>query len=120
MEPVRPSVAAAVRTDSERKGGGAAGAFPPGMGTRPEVGRSITSITSGAENAQASTLWARAARDPLVQRVKEAVEGTLLDVRPAGDAATVSRDADGATVGAVTEELTNESDEIDQPLAGVE
>ena len=30
--------------------------------------------------------WERAARDPLVQRVKAAVDGTLLDIRPAAPA----------------------------------
>ena len=37
---------------------------------------------------RSSADWERAARDPLVQRVKAAVDGTLLDIHPAQPAAT--------------------------------
>jgi DNA polymerase-3 subunit gamma/tau len=47
---------------------------------------STASAPVGAETGSASLSsaeWQRVARDPLVQRVKEAVDGTLSDVRPA-------------------------------------
>ena len=66
-----------------------------------------------------STLWSRAVRDPLVQRVKDAVEGTLLDVRPAKDAATVADEAPAVT-DEITDEMEPESAESDQLFAGLE
>ena len=38
--------------------------------------------TAGVPSAVSSAQWQQVARDPLVQRVKEAVDGTLFDVRP--------------------------------------
>jgi hypothetical protein len=45
-----------------------------------------------------SAQWQQIARDPLVERVKEAVDGTLFDVRPADNV----KDA-GAAVGEANE-----------------
>ncbi len=62
---------------------------PPASESRP------TSTASSAD-------WQRAAGDPLVQRVREAVDGTLFDVRPAKD---VNRQ------GASTEEAVSNGDD---------
>jgi len=52
--------------------------------TRAEVVGSSDNVTGDVHGRTeaGTTEWERAARDPLVQRVKEAVEGTLFDVRP--------------------------------------
>ena len=56
-----------------------------------------------------SAEWERAAQDPLVLQVKEAVEGTLLDVRPAARptaADSAVDEADGTTEGNDVEQQT--------------
>ena len=54
--------------------------------------------TAEAERAAqvTSAEWERVARDPLVQEVKEAVEGTLFDVRPAKRTKETGPTANGA------------------------
>lgn len=55
----------------------------------PKRGTDEAAVVKGAPaggvapKGAGSAAWERAARDPLVRRAKEAVDGTLFDVRPA-------------------------------------
>ena len=61
----------------------------PGASVDPKRGTDEAAVVKGAPaggvapKGAGSAAWERAARDPLVRRAKEAVDGTLFDVRPA-------------------------------------
>jgi DNA polymerase-3 subunit gamma/tau len=63
-----------------------AGALAPAAAPKRAVGPRIAEAPAAEVNRPAisSVQWQRASRDPLVQKVRQAVDGTLFDVRPIG------------------------------------
>jgi hypothetical protein len=95
----------AVRRSAPTSGAAATGAATseqvPG---EPDVRESAVSIARTARHVGAKpspTQWERASQDPLVERVKAAVEGTLLGIKPA----TPPTEAGDAERRATTEEI---------------
>jgi DNA polymerase-3 subunit gamma/tau len=86
-----PAAASGSKKKEHRGAVDAAERIEPGGVRAPaspeRVERGVAAGGSGEPAAPQSALssaeWQRVARDPLVQRVQEAVEGTLFDVRPA-------------------------------------
>ena len=76
----------------------------PDTGPPAREGRAVQVVRRPAKLTSAQ--WDRVAQDPLVQRIKEAVDGTLLDVRPVTGGAASATDAPGDESGADTQQTT--------------
>lgn len=68
---------------------------------KPSVARDAS--LEQPKKSVSSEQWRQVAMDPLVQSIKEAVDGTLFDIRPADGVARGAENADDASSGRTVE-----------------